>query len=286
VAAGATGRALADETVLEAARALVEAERTQVPMRQLSLQYPDMTVEDAYAIQRALIEHKLAGGRRLVGRKIGLTSRAMQQSVSIDEPDFGALLDDMIFEDGAEIPHGRFIRPRIEMELAFILSEPVTGPGCTAIDILRATEFVVPALEILDARVQMTDPDTGHGRTIVDTIADNAADAGVVLGGRPARPLEIDIRWVAALLYRNGVIEESGVAAAVLHHPANSAAWLANKLAGYGVRLEAGQIVLSGSFIRPVHAYGGDVFHADYGPLGTITCRFAAEPASSRPEER
>jgi 2-oxo-hept-3-ene-1,7-dioate hydratase len=283
---GPTGRVLGDEAVAAAARALADAERTQVPMRQLSRQHPDMTVEDAYAIQRALIEQKLADGRRLVGRKIGLTSRAMQQSASIDEPDFGALLDDMIFENGAEIPARRFIRPRIEMELAFVLGEAVTGPGCTAIDILRAAEFVVPALEILDARVQMTDPETGGGRTIVDTIADNAADAGVVLGSRPAKPLEIDIAWVAALLYRNGVIEESGVAAAVLHHPANSAAWLANKLAGYGVRLEAGQIILSGSFIRPVHAYAGDVFFADYGPLGTITCRFAAEPPPAPAEER
>jgi 2-oxo-hept-3-ene-1,7-dioate hydratase len=268
-------RGLSDDVVGDAARRLAEAERSGVPIRQLSLEHPEMTVEDAYAVQRAFVDAKLADGRRLVGRKIGLTSRAMQQAVSINEPDFGALLDDMVFQDGAMIPIDRFIRPRIEVEVAFVLGEPVTGPGCTALDILRAAEFVIPALEILDARVQMTDPATGHGRTVVDTIADNAADAGVVLGGRPTRPLDVDIRWIAALLYRNGVIEESGVAAAVLNHPANSAAWLANKLATYGVSLEAGQIIMAGSFTRPVHAYGGDIFHADYGPLGSVTCRFS-----------
>jgi 2-oxo-hept-3-ene-1,7-dioate hydratase len=269
-------RALNDDLVADAARRLAEAERTGIPMAQLSLQYPEMTIEDAYAVQRCFVDAKLASGHRLVGHKIGLTSRAMQQAMSINEPDFGVLLHDMVFEDGAEIPLDRFIRPRVEVELAFVLGDSVTGPGATALDILRASEFVVPALEILDSRVQMTDPQTGHGRTIVDTIADNAADAGVVLGGRPRKPLEVDIRWVAALLYRNGVIEESGVAAAVLNHPANSAAWLVNKLAGFGVALEPGQLIVAGSFTRPVHAYGGDVFHADYGPFGSVTCRFSS----------
>jgi 2-oxo-hept-3-ene-1,7-dioate hydratase len=269
-------RALSDGLVADAARRLAEAEQTGIPMPQLSLQYPDMTVEDAYAVQRCFVETKVANGRSLVGHKIGLTSKAMQQAMSIDQPDFGALLDDMIFEDGAEIPIERFIRPRVEVELAFVLGESVTGPGTSALDILRASEFVIPALEILDSRVQMTDPQTGHSRTIVDTIADNAADAGVVLGGRPMRPLDVDIRWVSALLYRNGVIEESGVAAAVLNHPANSAAWLANTLAGYGVGLESGQLIMAGSFIRPVHAFAGDVFHADYGPFGSVTCRFSS----------
>jgi 2-oxo-hept-3-ene-1,7-dioate hydratase len=271
---GAGGRTLADDVVADAAARLADAEKARIPIRQLSLQYPEMTIEDAYAVQRVLVESKLFEGRRLLGRKIGLTSRAMQQSVSITEPDYGALFDDMFFEDGSVVPIDRFIRPRIEVELAFVLGETVRGPGCTAFDILRATEFVTPALEILDARVQMTDPDTGHLRTIVDTIADNAADAGVVVGGRAVKPLELDLRWVAALLYRNEVIEESGVAAAVLNHPANGVAWLANKLSTYGVALEAGQLILAGSFTRAVHGFDGDVFHADYGPLGAITCRF------------
>jgi 2-oxo-hept-3-ene-1,7-dioate hydratase len=272
--ASAGGAGLGAQAIQDAAARLLEAERTRVPIPQLSLQYPDMTIDDAYAVQRVLVERKLAEGRRLVGRKIGLTSRAMQQAVSITEPDYGAIFDDMIFADGGDVPTDRFIRPRIEVELAFVLGAPLRGPGITVFDVLRATEFVTPALEILDARVQMSDPETGHLRTIVDTISDNAADAGLVTGGRAIRPMDVDLRWVSALLYRNGTIEESGVAAAVLNHPANGVAWLANKLAPHGVGLEAGEIILGGSFTRPVHAYHGDTFQADYGPLGSITCRF------------
>jgi 2-oxo-hept-3-ene-1,7-dioate hydratase len=268
--------ALDTDAVADAARRLDEAERTRVPIRQLSLQYPDMTIEDAYAVQHAWTATKLASGRTLRGRKIGLTSRAMQQAVSITEPDYGALYDDMFFEDTATVPHDRFIRPRVEVELAFVLGRPLKGPGVTLFDVLSATEYVTPALEILDARVQMSDPETGHLRTIVDTISDNAADAGLVLGGRPVRPMDVDLRWVSALLYRNGVVEESGVAAAVLNHPANGVAWLANRLAPHGVGLAAGLVILAGSFTRPVHAENGDQFLADYGPLGTVGCRFAS----------
>ena len=266
---------LDDAVVREAAARLDRAEATRTPTRQLSLDHPEMTIEDAYAVQRAWTEMKLADGRRLVGRKIGLTSRAMQQSIGIDEPDYGALYDDMVFADGGEVPVERFIAPRVEVELAFVLGETLRGPGCTAFDVLRATELVTPALEILDARIQMSDPETGHTRTIVDTIGDNAADAGIVTGGRAVRPLDIDLRWVSALLYKNGVVEESGVAAAVLNHPANGVAWLVDKLAQHDVALEAGTIVLAGSFTRAVWANAGDTFHADYGPLGAITCRFA-----------
>jgi 2-oxo-hept-3-ene-1,7-dioate hydratase len=176
------------------------------------------------------------------------------------------------------VPPGRFIRPRVEVELAFVLSEPLHGPDVTLPDVLRATEYVRPALEILDARVQMSDPETGHLRTIVDTIADNAADAGLVLGGQPFGPLDVDLRWVAALLIRNGTIEESGVAAAVLDHPANGVAWLANRLAPHGVSLQRGDVILSGSFTKPVFAEPGDTFVADYGPQGTVSVVFDREP--------
>ncbi|MFJ8019365.1 2-oxo-hept-4-ene-1,7-dioate hydratase [Streptomyces sp. NPDC096311] len=269
---------LDEEQIADAARRLDEAERTRVPIPQLSLQYPDMTIEDAYAVQRAWVTEKLARGQVLRGRKIGLTSQVMQRAVSITEPDYGALFDDMFHDDGGTVPYGRYIYPRIEVELAFVLGRPLKGPGVTVFDVLGATEYVVPALEILDARVQMSDPDTGHLRTIVDTIADNAADAGIVLGGRVVRPMDVDLRWVSAVLHRNGVIEESGVAAAVLNHPANGVAWLANRLAPHGVTLEPGQVILSGSFTRPVHAEGGDVLLADYGPLGTVGVRFEARP--------
>jgi 2-oxo-hept-3-ene-1,7-dioate hydratase len=180
----------------------------------------------------------------------------------------------MVFADGGTVPFGRFIRPRVEVELAFVLGEPLTGPGVTALDVLDATRWVTPALEILDARVQMSDPETGHLRTIVDTIADNAADAGIVTGGRAVRPDACDLRRVAALLYVNEAIEETGVAAGVLGHPANGVAWLANALAPHDESLPAGQPILAGSFTRPVFVGEGDVIHADFGDLGAVTCRF------------
>jgi 2-oxo-hept-3-ene-1,7-dioate hydratase len=183
----------------------------------------------------------------------------------------------MFFDDGGTVPAGRFIRPRIEVELAFILGEDLKGPGVTLYDVLSASEYVTPALEILDARVQMSDPEPGHLRTIVDTIADNAADAGIVLGGRVVKPMDVDLRWVSALLLRNGSIEESGVAAAVLNHPGNGVAWLANRLAPHGVPLRAGEVILAGSFTTPIFAEPGDTFVADYGPLGTVSCSFARE---------
>jgi 2-oxo-hept-3-ene-1,7-dioate hydratase len=260
-----------DETLaIEIAGRLREAERTKTPTRQISQSHPDLTVDDAYAIQRAGVDLAAADGRVARGRKIGLTSRVMQQAVGITEPDYGVLYDDMFFADGSVVPRDRFIAPRVEVELAFVLGSALRGPDCTIYDVLRATEYVTPAIEILDARFQMTDPDTGSTRTIVDTIADNAADAGIVTGGRVVRPDDVDLRWVAALLYRNGVIEESGVAAAVLNHPANGVAWLANRLAGHGVELRAGEVILAGSFTRPVWVEPGDTFHADYGPLGSI----------------
>ncbi len=260
--------------IQEAANRLDAAERSRQQVRQFSLDYPDIAIEDAYAIQRAWVERKIADGRVLKGHKIGLTSRAMQVSSNISEPDYGALLDDMFFEEGSDIPFQRFIVPRVEVELAFILGKPLKGPGCTLFDVLEATEWVIPALEIIDARIQQVDPQTKVTRKVFDTISDNAANAGVVMGGRAVRSGDIDLRRVPAILYRNGVIEESGVSAAVLNHPAKGVAWLANKLAPYGVCLEAGQVILGGSFTRPVAAAPGDTFHVDYDLLGSISCRF------------
>lgn len=260
--------------IQQAAARLDTAERSRQQIRQFSLDYPNITIEDAYAIQRAWVEQKIKDGRKLVGHKIGLTSRAMQVSSNITEPDYGALLDDMLFEEGSDIPFERFIVPRVEVELAFILGKPLKGPNVTIFDVLEATEWVIPALEIIDARIQQVDPETKVTRKVFDTISDNAANAGVVMGGRAVRPTEIDLRKVPAVLYRNGVIEESGVSAAVLNHPAKGVAWLANKLAPYDVPLQPGQIILGGSFTRPVAASPGDTFHVDYDMLGSIACRF------------
>lgn len=250
------------------------AEHDRVQLRQLHLQFPAMDISDAYAIQREWVGLKLAAGQRLVGHKIGLTSKAMQTSVGIKEPDFGTLLDGMLLENGAQVPFSRFIEPRVEIELAFILGRKLEGPHCTKFDVLSAAEYVVPAIEIIDSRIQRVDPETQSVRTIVDSISDNAITAGVVLGDRPVRPLDLDLRWVAGLLYRNGQIEETGVAAGVLNHPANSAAWLANKLSQHGELLLPGQIILAGSFTRAVVGNCGDTFHADYGPLGAVSLQF------------
>ncbi|MCG3469140.1 2-oxo-hepta-3-ene-1,7-dioic acid hydratase [Xenorhabdus bovienii] len=265
---------LQQEVVSQVARRLHQAEKNREQIRQISLDYPEITIEDAYAIQREWVNLKIAEGRVLKGHKIGLTSRAMQVSSQIEEPDYGALLDDMFFQDGSDIPCERFIVPRIEVELAFVLAKPLRGPNCTLFDVYNATDYIIPALELIDARCHNIDPETQRPRKVFDTISDNAANAGVIMGGRPIRPNELDLRWVSALLYRNGVIEESGVAAAVLNHPANGVAWLANKLAPHGVQLEAGQIILGGSFTRPVPARKGDTFHVDYGAMGSISCHF------------
>ena len=265
---------LTQDIIQTTARRLHQAEQQREQIRQISLDYPDITIEDAYAIQRCWVEMKLAEGREIKGHKIGLTSRAMQMSSQINEPDYGTLLDDMFFNDGSDIPTSRFIVPRVEVELAFILGKELKGPDITLFDVYQATDFVIPALEIIDARSQSIDPASGRPRKVFDTISDNAANAGVVMGGRPVKPSELDLRWVSALMYRNGVIEESGVAAAVLNHPANGVAWLANKLAPFDVSLKPGQVILGGSFTRPVPARAGDTFHVDYGPLGAISCRF------------
>lgn len=256
------------------ARRLDQAERDKTQIGQFSLENPDMTLEDGYAISRAWYRLKLEEGRKVIGHKIGLTSRAMQRSSNVTEPDFGTLFDDMLFPDGQDIPVSRFIEPRVEVELAFILNKPLKGPDCTIYDVLSAAEYVCPALEIIDARIERTDKATGVTRKVFDTISDNAACGGIVLGGRPVKPDAVDLRWISALMFRNGVIEESGVAAAVLNHPATGVAWLANKLAPYDEFLEPGHIVLGGSFTAPIFARAGDTFHVDYGALGSIGVRF------------
>ncbi len=265
---------LAPDIIKTLARELYNARKSRTQLRHFSRQYPDMTIEDGYAIQRAWVELELADGRVIKGRKIGLTSRAMQLSSQITEPDYAPLMDDMFFETGSDIAIDRFIAPRVEVELAFVLGKPLTGPGVTLFDVLSATEYVTPALEIIDARIEQFDRDSKAMRKVYDTISDFAANAGIVLGGRPVRPMDVDLRWCGALLHKNGVIEETGLAAGVLNHPANGVAWLANKIAPYGEHLKAGDVVLAGSFTRPTPAVRGDNIHADYGPLGSISFRF------------
>lgn len=258
---------ISDEQRQTAADSILEAEKTRIVIPQLSKTYPDMDIEDAYEIQRRWAKGRLEKGAKIVGRKIGLTSRAMQMASKMTEPDYGLILDDALFNDGASIAAGTFIKPRLETELAFIMGEDLSGEGCQIYDVMRATEFITPALEIIDYRTQVP-------RAIVDTIADNAAFGAIVLGGRVFRPFDIDIRWVPATLSRNGIIEESGVSAAIMGHPAAGLAWLVNKLAPLGDGLKKGDIVLGGSFTRPIDITSGDTVFADYGSLGSIGVQF------------
>lgn len=259
---------LTAEQIRQAADALLQAEATLIPTPQLSKLFPDMVLEDAYRVQDLWAQARIEKGARVVGHKIGLTSRAMQMASNFNEPDYGRILDDAMFNDGAVILAKRFLKPRLEVELAFIMGEDLEGPGKRIYDVLRATEAVVPALEVIDYRTEVP-------RQIVDTIADNAAFGAIVVGGRPVRPYDVDIRWIGATLAKNGVIEESGVSAAVMGHPAAGIAWLVNKLHEVGTGLKKGQIVLGGSFTRPVSVAAGDVIQADYGPLGAIGVSFA-----------
>lgn len=250
-----------------AADALLRAEQERKPIAQLSKTYPHMEIEDAYRIQDIWAQLRVAKGARIVGHKIGLTSRAMQMASKMTEPDYGQILDDAMFNDGAQIAVNRFMKPRLETELAFIMGEDLEGPGARIYDVMRATEMVLPALEIIDYRTEVP-------RAITDTIADNAAFAAIVVGGRPVRPMDIDIRWVGATLSKNGIIEESGVSAAIMGHPASGIAWLVNKLHAVGAKLKKGHIVLAGSFTRPVDVVAGDVIQADFGTLGGIGVSF------------
>ncbi len=257
-----------------AAADLITAESRQVQMGLLSRKFPEMTLDDAYAVQNALLASKLAAGRHITGWKIGLTSRAMQHALRIDVPDSGILFDDMHFDTGALVPKGRFIQPRVETEIAFLMRTPLDGTSVTRSDVLAATEAVAPAIEILDTRILRADPETGQARTVVDTISDNAANAGVVLGAERHRPDAVDLRWVGALTFCNDVIEETGLGAGVLNDPVESVMWLARRMSHYGQRIEAGQVILSGSFIRPIECPPGTRIHADFGSFGSVEVGF------------
>ncbi|MEM8579877.1 MAG: fumarylacetoacetate hydrolase family protein [Pseudomonadota bacterium] len=246
------------------ADALLEAHRTKVQTTRPSALYPEIEIEDSYAISSLVNDAYLRAGAKLIGHKVGLTSLAMQRSSKIDEPDYGYLLDNMLYADGTKIPRETFAVPRVELELTFVLGEHLEGPGVGLLEVMRATEYVVPSIEIIDARVD-------EPRQIFDTVADNGAAAGLILGGVPVRPHDVDLRMVTGVLYRNADIEETGVACGVLGNPAMGIAWLANKLGAHGVALEPGHMVLSGSFVRPVWADKGDTIRADFGPLGSVS---------------
>ncbi|MEM8786940.1 MAG: 2-oxo-hept-4-ene-1,7-dioate hydratase [Pseudomonadota bacterium] len=257
-----------------AAADLLQAETTGRQIGLLSRRYPGMDMDDAYAVQAALFRAKVAAGCGVIGWKIGLTSRAMQDALKIDIPDSGVLFDDMQFETGDRVPAGRFIQPRIEAEIAFVMKSALGGAGVTREDVLAATDYVAPALEILDTRILRVDPDTGTPRTVFDTISDNAANAGVVLGTQRHDVDALDLRWVGAIVARDGGVEETGLGAGVLNDPVESMVWLARRMSAYGQSIAPGHVVLSGSFIRPVECPPGTRIAADFGDFGQVAIDF------------
>ena len=264
---------LTDAQVAEEAAILDDAERTRTQARQTTTVYPDMSMSDAYRVQAAWLELKRARGEQLVGHKIGLTSRAMQAAMKISTPDSGFLTGDMVFDPDSTLAAADFTDPKLEIELAFVLATDLAGADLTVDDVLDATDYVTPAVELIAARTPRTNAD-GRTRTVIDTISDNAADAGIICGGRQVGPREVDLRWISALGYRNGTIEETGVAAGVLDHPASGIVWLARRYAEQGLTLEAGQTILAGSFTRPIDIRAGDEFRFDFGPLDSFTLAF------------
>ena len=259
----------------KAAADLLEAEATGKQIGLLTRRHPDMGMADAYAVQNAIYRAKLAQGRTVVGWKIGLTSKAMQYALNIDIPDSGILFDDMVFAHGATVPKGRFIQPRVEAEIAFIMKAPLGVADVTRADVIAGTDYVAPSLEILDTRILRVDPETQATRTVYDTISDNAANAGIVLGPQRHAVDAFDLRWVGAITARNGEVEETGLGAGVLNDPIESVVWLARRMAQYGQSIEPGQIILSGSFIRPVECPAATQIHADFGPFGAVDIAFA-----------
>ncbi|MEM6305771.1 MAG: 2-oxo-hept-4-ene-1,7-dioate hydratase [Pseudomonadota bacterium] len=262
------------QEIKTAAQMLLKAEKSGVQCGLISLANPGMTLDDAYAVQDAFVASKRATGLRQIGWKIGLTSRAMQQALNITTPDSGVLLSDMAFQTGDTVPKGRFIEPRIEAEIAFVLKSDLSGAEVSRADVLAATDYVSPSLEILDTRILRADPQTGKSRIIYDTVSDNAANAGVVLGTERHAPDAVDLRWTGSIIKRDGVVEETGLGAGVLNDPVLGLVWLCQRLAHYGAGLSAGDIVLSGSFIRPLEAPPGSVFEADFGAFGRVDLGF------------
>ena len=271
-------RTLTDDQIAELAADHEQARLTATSIDPVSRRYPNVTLEDAYAIQAAWVALQVEAGSVVRGKKIGLTSRAMQQAMKIDEPDYGILFDYMFIPNGGSLVVANHVDPKIEVELAFVLKNDLTGADVTADDVYDATDHVVAALELIDARSYRVHPDDGVSRTVRDTIADNAANAGIVVGEVKVPVDEVrngELRWAGAICSRNGVVEETGVAAGVLGDPVQGVVWLARRLHGLGIQLQAGETVLAGSFTRPLDCRVGDEFHVDFASpaldLGVIT---------------
>jgi 2-oxopent-4-enoate/cis-2-oxohex-4-enoate hydratase len=257
-----------DATIQAAGDALFDAWRTRSPIAPLSDGHPQMTVDDAYRVQQRMITRRLESGVRVIGKKIGLTSKVVQKMLGVDQPDFGYLLSDMVWADGDAIPMTRLIAPKVEGEIAFVLKHTLRGPGVTNADVLRATEYVMPCFEIVDSRIR------DWKIRIQDTVADNASAGVFVLGDRAVDPREVDLSLCGMVLEKNGEVVATGAGAAALGSPVNSVTWLANRLGQLGIALEAGEVVLSGSLAAMVPAQAGDSFRCTIGGIGAVSTRF------------
>jgi len=259
---------LTPEQIAQEGQALLRTEQTKAVLRPFTEKYPSISQEEAYRIQLAFIELKKAAGAKVVGKKIGLTSKAMQKMLNVDQPDYGHILDGMVLQDGAQFRVAELIQPKIEAEIAFIMDRDLKGPGVTPMQVMAATRFVVPALEIIDSRIE------GWQIKLCDTIADNASSARVVLGSSPRRVDERDLKLVGMILEKNGDIVQTGAGGAVLGHPAVAVAWLANAVGQFGVSLNAGDIVMPGALCGAVDVAAGDLLQATYDGLGSVSVRF------------
>ncbi|MEH7018784.1 MULTISPECIES: 2-keto-4-pentenoate hydratase [Bacillus] len=228
-----------------------------------------ITIQEAYQVQLLTIQKKVEAGQRVVGKKIGLTSAAMQNLLGVDQPDYGHLLDGMVIENGGEISLDKVMQPKVEAEIAFVLKKDLVGPRVTEMDVLHATDYVLPSLEIVDSRI------ADWNIKLQDTIADNASSGLYVLGGKPLSIHQLDLKQVGMVLYKNGEIMNTGVGAAALGHPATCVAWLANKLFEYGITLKAGEVILSGALSAAINGEPGDHFQARFAHLGEVNVRFA-----------
>ena len=263
-----------EEDIKRTADDLFNAEKNLIQIDLISRDFPEITLEEAYAIQEKLIENKLSSGLIKKGWKIGLTSKAMQRALNIETPDSGVLFDNMFFQNESQIPKNRFIKPRIEAEIAFVMKAKISGKEITKSEIIEATDYVCPALEILDTRIKRSDPTTGQTRKIFDTVADNAANAGIILGNQTHKIKDWDLRRVGCILKKNNEVEETGLGAGILDDPVTGILWLIRRLADYNKYLDKGDVVLSGSFIRPVETNFGDQISADFNDFGTVSCTF------------
>lgn len=261
--------ALSDKELSDVAQRLITASNERKAIDPLTETYPGITIEEAYGIQLKVVNARVAGGRKVVGKKIGLTSPAMQEMLKVNEPDYGHLLDDMLVYQGMGMSASRLLQPRIEGEIAFVLGRDLTGPGITPADVVRATEGVTAALEIIDSRIR------DWKIKIQDTVADNASSAAFVLGAKMVAAKEIDLRYVGFVMTRNGQFVGAGAGAAVLGSPIQSVAWLANKMGEYGISLKAGEVILSGAAAAAVPIQAGDSIHLTIDRLGDVACFFS-----------